>query len=74
MTGGADKLVKLWEITDEGMVERGQLGEHADWVRDVAWSNNLGIMSDLIASCSEDKKVRIYKRSHTAKPHAEDFK
>ena len=40
------------------------LGTHDDWVRDVAWSNNIGLMHDTIASCSEDQKVKIWKREN----------
>lgn len=35
---------------------------HEDWVRDVAWCNNIGIMNDLIATCGEDQNVKIWKR------------
>lgn len=34
---------------------------HDDWVRDVAWCNNIGLLHDTIASCSEDNKVKIWK-------------
>ena len=36
-----------------------------DWVRDVAWAPNTGIPYGLIASCSEDKTVLIWKQSET---------
>jgi protein transport protein SEC13 len=38
---------------------------HEDWVRDVAWCNNIGLLHDVVASCSEDQKVRIWKRDAT---------
>jgi protein transport protein SEC13 len=34
---------------------------HEDWVRDVAWSNNVGVMKDMIATVSEDQKLKIWK-------------
>ena len=34
---------------------------HEDWVRDVAWSGNIGLNSDMIATVGEDQKVRIWK-------------
>ena len=34
---------------------------HEDWVRDVAWSSNVGLMHDMIATVGEDQKVRIWK-------------
>ena len=40
-----------------------ELLAHEDWVRDVAWSPNLGLAYDLVASCSEDQKVKIWKRT-----------
>jgi len=33
---------------------------HSDWVRDVAWAPSLGLPSNTIASCSEDKSVIIW--------------
>lgn len=38
------------------------MGTHDDWVRDVAWCNNIGLMSDTIATCSEDQKVKVWKK------------
>jgi len=38
---------------------------HEDWVRDVAWSNNVGTMKDMIATCSEDKHLKIWKNEHS---------
>ena len=38
---------------------------HDDWVRDVAWCNNVGIMKDMIATCGEDKILRIWKNDYT---------
>ena len=34
---------------------------HEDWVRDVAWCNNIGVMKDMIATVGEDKLLRIWK-------------
>ena len=38
---------------------------HEDWVRDVAWCNNIGIMKDMIATVGEDKCLRIWKCEYT---------
>ena len=38
---------------------------HEDWVRDVAWCNNIGLLQDTIASCSEDNKVKVWKKDAT---------
>ena len=38
-----------------------KIGEHSDWVRDVAWSNNIGLLHDTIASCSEDGTARVWR-------------
>jgi protein transport protein SEC13 len=35
---------------------------HTDWVRDVAWAPNAGNDYELLASCSEDKTVLIWKK------------
>lgn len=34
-----------------------------DWVRDVAWAPNTGMPYNLIASCSEDRTVFIWKQA-----------
>ena len=34
----------------------------ADWVRDVAWAPNTAMPFNVIASCSEDKTVKIWKQ------------
>ncbi len=51
----------MWTFKN-GEYTRSQIGEHADWVRDVAWCNNIGLVTDTIASCSEDKRVKIWRR------------
>lgn len=33
---------------------------HTDWVRDVAWSPSVLLSKSYIASCSQDKTVRIW--------------
>jgi len=66
VTGGCDNRVKIWGMD-------GPSGEwkemdcfdkrdrhHDDWVRDVAWAPSLGLMSNTIASCSEDQTVIIW--------------
>ena len=35
---------------------------HSDWVRDVAWAPNTAMPFNIIASCSEDKTVKIWKQ------------
>ena len=50
-----------------------EIAAHDDWVRDVSWSNNIGLMQDTVASCSEDQKVKIWKRTPSAGPdHSKD--
>ena len=64
VTGGMDNKVKIWQenendfklVTELGTNETG----HYDWVRDVSWCNNIGATSDLIASCDENKKLKIW--------------
>ena len=44
------------------------LSAHADWVRDVAWSENLGLPMNTIASCGQDGKVFIWTQSEPRGP------
>lgn len=61
VSAGIDKKVKIWTFAD-GKFNDADIGLHDDWVRDVAWCNNIGLLHDTIASCSEDQKVKIWKR------------
>lgn len=36
---------------------------HSDWVRDVAWAPNTATPYNIIASCSEDRSVYIWKQT-----------
>jgi len=44
---------------------KNQMGNaHDDWVRDIAWCDNVGSTKDMIASVGEDKSINIWKREH----------
>jgi protein transport protein SEC13 len=62
VSGGNDNCVVVWEFVDGQEEPRmTKIGEHSDWVRDVAWSNNIGLLHDTIASCSEDGTARVWR-------------
>jgi len=42
-----------------------------DWIRDVAWCNNIGSTCDIIACCDENKKLKIWKKE-SANPDWEE--
>ena len=51
----------MWELKDgeqEPVVNT--IGSHNDWVRDVAWCPNIGLMHEMIASCSEDATCKVW--------------
>ena len=55
----------VWQLKDEdGQAPKDYkvIGEHQDWVRDVAWCCNIGLMSEMIASCSEDTTCKVWKK------------
>ncbi|EPZ32794.1 protein transport protein SEC13 [Rozella allomycis CSF55] len=63
VTGGCDNLVKIWKWNEKDSTwtqEGPSLEGHSDWVRDVAWSPNMGLNNEIIASCSQDKRVLIW--------------
>ncbi|KAL7474967.1 hypothetical protein ACHAW6_000904 [Cyclotella cf. meneghiniana] len=62
-TGGSDNGVKIWSKTEGGWEQESLEAEvgHNDWVRDVAWAPNVVPGRSVIASCSEDKTVIIWK-------------
>ncbi|XP_076329061.1 protein SEC13 homolog isoform X2 [Tachypleus tridentatus] len=67
VTGGCDNLVKIWKYVDEEdqWVEEQKLEAHSDWVRDVAWAPSIGLPHSIIASCSQDRRVIIWKNDGT---------
>ena len=63
VTGGSDNGVRVWTKNDGGWESESleaQVG-HQDWVRDVAFAPNVVPGRSVIASCSEDKTVIIWK-------------
>jgi len=64
VTGGMDGKLKIWEEKEENSAEFRlvcEVGVHEDWVRDVSWCNNIGLNYDMIASCDENKRLKIYR-------------
>ena len=58
-----DKKIYLWEFREGDQVEHKEVGGHDDQVSDVAWCNNIGLLEDMVASCSDDKTLKIWKKS-----------
>jgi len=65
VTAGCDNTIRMfgfnshssrWEKQEGAFEDKG----HDDWVRDVAWAPSLGLLSNTIASCSEDRTVKIW--------------
>lgn len=64
VTGGSDKLAKVWAFneTSARWQEEEQLKGHNDWVRDVAWAPSIGLPAQIIASASQDGTVIIWSQ------------
>lgn len=63
VTGGCDNHIRFWKKTESGWQPDGRVSSelsHSDWVRDVAWAPPILPKSNVVASCSEDKKVLIW--------------
>ena len=58
VSGGSDNAVRIWsrnDTTGQWMEHCEPLLGHSDWVRDVAWAPNVGLMpSSVISSCGQD--------------------
>ncbi|KAL3764330.1 hypothetical protein ACHAW5_003466 [Stephanodiscus triporus] len=69
VTGGSDNGLRVWRKDERtGNWEREEFVStvpgfgHADWVRDVAWAPNVVPGTSVVASCSEDKTVVVWKQ------------
>lgn len=61
IAGDCDYEVAEWIQADEGdNFEKTVIGQHKDWVRDVAWAPNLGLQYEMVASASEDNSAKIW--------------
>lgn len=70
VTGGCDNRIRFWvknlEINKWEEDKSAAIGtslSHSDWVRDVAWAPPLLPNVNVVASCSEDKKVIIWTQT-----------
>lgn len=75
VTGACDNRVRIWFTNEAGAwVEepinetRGGDSRHSDWVRDVAWAPNTAMPFNIIASCSEDRTVKLWRQSKNLEP------
>jgi len=68
VSGGSDKLVKVWVYNDTNgrWTEEEVLRAHQDWVRDVSWAPSIGLPSQIIASASQDCTVYIWTQEDPA--------
>ena len=59
--------MQLWELRDGDQEPiKTSIGSHTDWVRDVAWCPNIGLMNEMIASCSEDGSCKVWVSQNVA--------
>ena len=83
VTAGCDNTVKIWKFdaastewekkAELGRDAGGQRIGHDDWVRDAAWAPSLGLPGSVIASCSQDRKVMIWKETEPDKWEGADL-
>mmetsp|Transcript_49507 Transcript_49507/g.44300 ORF Transcript_49507/g.44300 Transcript_49507/m.44300 type:complete len:317 (-) Transcript_49507:122-1072(-) len=67
VSGGCDNMIKIWtyEYNKNEYEVSVELNDHKDWIRDVSWSPIPTSSShSVIASCSEDKTVIIWKENN----------
>jgi len=62
VTGGCDKLIKVWRYAGNKWEVEASLNRHKGWVRDVAWAPNIGLPYNTIASCSQDGEVIVWRQ------------
>lgn len=64
VSAGFDNMIRVWSLehASSRWTEEATLEGHTDWVRDVAWSPNVGLPYSTIASCSQDGSVLIWSQ------------
>lgn len=68
VTGGCDNRIRFWAQQESGLWQEDSSATvskelaHSDWVRDVAWAPSIIPNVNLVASCSEDRTVLIWKQ------------
>ena len=63
--------MQLWVLKDGDEVPmQTRIGSHNDWVRDVAWCANIGLMHEMVASCSEDGTCKVWVSESSSKGQA----
>jgi len=69
-SAGCDNLVKIWGYREDSQswVEEETLEGHTDWVRDVAWAPNIGLLRSYIATASQDRTVLIWTKDTPTSP------
>jgi len=67
VSGGCDGVVRVWRLNDKGDVVADEQFQsvykeaaHSGWVRDAAWAPSVGLPTQAIATCGEDKMVMIW--------------
>lgn len=76
-TGGCDSMVRIWayDNAEQKWKLETTLEGHTDWVRDVAWQDNIGLNKSYLASASQVRRERARAKrrgctQHTADSHA----
>ncbi|KAL7068853.1 hypothetical protein ACR3K2_06880 [Cryptosporidium serpentis] len=64
VSGGCDNQIRIWK-QDPQTGELADMGHtldvaHIEWVRDVAWRPCVGLLTDTIVSCGDDKTAVIW--------------
>lgn len=69
VSGGCDHQIRIHQYDEQNRLwnnvfeSSGSAVQHTDWVRDVAWAPRVLKQDNIVASCSEDKTVLIWKES-----------
>jgi protein transport protein SEC13 len=70
VTAGCDNAIRFWVSSPDGgwqpdsaPIDTSNGVSHTDWVRDVAWAPTLLPNHNLVASCSEDRTVILWKQT-----------
>eukprot|EP00002_Diphylleia_rotans_P038366 TRINITY_DN8711_c0_g1_i2.p1 TRINITY_DN8711_c0_g1~~TRINITY_DN8711_c0_g1_i2.p1 ORF type:complete len:310 (+),score=59.31 TRINITY_DN8711_c0_g1_i2:91-1020(+) len=67
-SAGCDGSTTIWRRADKKWIPVKQLSQSKSWLRGISWAPNLGLPGFVIATCSQDGSVCVWKTGESHQP------